>query len=429
MRSSESVQHKRIKEIICNKLKEWAGAAIKEYQSSGHYLDVFAVTPLGVTIYVEVIWSSSKGNFFRDLSMIQSSNANVKLIVVSPKILNNEKFQREFEKVAISQQRYNVAMHGEFIDGERILNDSDYVETELKQCIMKLIQKVKIRGKVVGVQARFEPPQPRHPDKIQEMLLSNLFPLINYPTEMFVSPTSIKRRSSFYAKFGGKIDSYSFLPKNNNLYTFDDLRNPDSPFRTAISTNKISVEKTSDWIVSSAKRDDLIDLFNQALRKYCRTRGLNFDRRHHRFVCSLKDGGPRLFTWRTERGGRSIPRVMAKLMKGLDGNVLFGKHYAARLRFIIFDESIFLRIAPTMTFTSDGYKPIRSKKLASLMSRYLSKQYNNTYLDSVRYWGKFLSKLDTKISIPTGGPPIEVDSTPISIKVNVGIAREGELQN
>ncbi len=168
----------------------------------------------------------------------------------------------------------------------------------------------------------------------------------------------------------------------------------------------------------------MIDLFNQTLRKYCRTRGLRYVKRYRRFVCSLKDNDTRLFTWRPERSGRSITRAMAKLMKGSDGNVLFGKHYAARLRFMIFDNRMFLRIAPTMTFTSDGYAPIRSKKLASLMSRYLSKQYNDTYLDTVQFWGKFLSKLDLKISMPTGGRPIEVDSTPISIGINVGIARE-----
>ncbi len=257
MSSSESIQHKRIKEIIRDKLKEWTDAGIEEYQSSGHYLDVFAVTSSGITISVEIIWSSSRGNFFRDLSLIQSSSANAKFVVASPKVLNNEEFQREFEKVAIAQQRYNVAMHGEFIDGERVLNDPDYVETELKQCVMKLIRKVKIRGKTVGVQAIFEPPQPRHPDRIQENLISNLFPVIDYPKEIFVGPTSIKKRALFYKKLGSKIDPYSFLPKNNKLYTFNDLRNPDSPFREVLSTSKISIEKTDDWIASDEKRNDL----------------------------------------------------------------------------------------------------------------------------------------------------------------------------
>jgi len=82
MRSSESIEHKKIKEIVCERLKEWTGATIQEYQSSGHALDVFAATPLGVTICVEIIWSGSRGNFFRDLSLIHNAERNVKAGII-----------------------------------------------------------------------------------------------------------------------------------------------------------------------------------------------------------------------------------------------------------------------------------------------------------------------------------------------------------
>jgi hypothetical protein len=54
-------------------LKEWVGATLQEYQSSGHELDVLAMTPDGTSIYVEVIWSASLQNFYRDMFMIQNS--------------------------------------------------------------------------------------------------------------------------------------------------------------------------------------------------------------------------------------------------------------------------------------------------------------------------------------------------------------------
>jgi len=79
--SSESAQHRELKEIISKKLKEWTGATLQEYPSSGHELDVFGVTSTGISIYVEIIWSSSRTNFFRDMNMIQTSDANVKLVV------------------------------------------------------------------------------------------------------------------------------------------------------------------------------------------------------------------------------------------------------------------------------------------------------------------------------------------------------------
>jgi len=96
---SESVQHREIKKLFGKKLKEWTGATLQEFPSSGHKLDVFAVTPTGISIYAEIIWSSSRSNFFRDMSMIQTSSANVKMVIVSPEVLRNEGYKREFEKV------------------------------------------------------------------------------------------------------------------------------------------------------------------------------------------------------------------------------------------------------------------------------------------------------------------------------------------
>lgn len=90
------------------------------------------------------------------------------------------------------------------------------------------------------------------------------------------------------------------------------------------------------------------------------------------------------------------------------------------------DDDIFLKVSPTMTFTYDGYRSIRSAKLASLMSRYLSKQYNSQYLNLVRFWSKFLSKLDVLISIPAGKESIVVESEPMAAPVDVGIKRGRE---
>jgi len=67
---SESFEHKKIKDSISVKLREWFGVSVKEYPSSGHELDIFAVTPDGISIYVEIIWSDTSTNFFRDMSII-----------------------------------------------------------------------------------------------------------------------------------------------------------------------------------------------------------------------------------------------------------------------------------------------------------------------------------------------------------------------
>lgn len=425
MTSSESVQHRKIKEVICQKLREWTGATLPEYQSSGHELDVFAVTSNGISICAEIIWTSTRSNFFRDMTLIQASDADVKLVIVSPKILRNDKYRRAFEKVAISQRRLNFAMYGEFIDGEKIITNPNYLEIEFKNMILDLLKHVQIRGKAVGIRAKFEPPKPTPADEIDEQLSSNLFPVEKYPSTIFVSPTNFTSATAIYRECGDRIKPYPFLLKRRKLYTFNDLRKTSSPFSGIISKDEITMEKVSDWMQDDSKRNDLMYLFNLSLMKYCRRRGVDHDKAHQRFVCRLRRGQTsRFFTWR--RKMRVTPRVIAQCMKDKDGNTLFCKHYAARLRFMMIDNNIFLRISPTITFTSDGYHPFRSPKLASLMSRYVSKQYNSEYLDLVRFWGKFLSKLDALISIPTGETTIEIDSSPLLTPVGVGIAEERE---
>lgn len=311
MPPSESIQHRKIKDIICEKLKEWTGATLQEYPSSGHELDVLAVTPTGISIYVEIIWSRS--NFFRDMSMIQSSDVDVKLVVVSPKIFGNDKYQREFEKVAISQRRLNFAMYGDFIDGKKILNEPDYLETEIKDIVLSLLKHVQIRGKVIKPRVQIEPPKPRSADEIGEHLSSNLFPVKKYPSTIFVSPTSVRYVREVYGKIGREIEKPPFLPKNKKFYTFDDLRKSSSPFLPIISKDEITEEKVSDWIYDNNKRNDLMYLFNVALRKYCQNRGLHYDKKHDRFVCLLRNGRTNFFRWRPKT--KFVTRRIAELVK------------------------------------------------------------------------------------------------------------------
>jgi hypothetical protein len=140
--ASESYEHKRIKTLISERLKKWTGATLQEYQSSGHELDVFAVTLDGISIHVEIIWTNSLQNFFRDIAMIQASDAKVKLVVASPKIVTNTKCQREFEKIAVSQRRLGFAVHGDLIDGTKIIGNDKYLETEFKHILLDLLDHV-----------------------------------------------------------------------------------------------------------------------------------------------------------------------------------------------------------------------------------------------------------------------------------------------
>jgi hypothetical protein len=418
---SESEQHKKIKDLIGCHLKEWTGATLQEYPSSGHELDVLAMTPDGISIYIEVIWAATLQNFYRDMFMVQNSDANVKLVIANPKLLADEKCQRIFEKAAISQRKFGVAMYGELIDGERVLSDKSYVENEIKAVILNMVAHVQKYGKTVGRHPEITLPEPEIADKIEEDLLSNLFPILSFPATIYSSPTWARRVGDVFKALGDAVENQPFLPKNRRLYTFDNLNNPASVFAPIINKNEIFEESSTVWLKDELKRNDLIYLFNLSLEKYCRKRNMRYDRDHDRYVCLLKDGKDYLFGWRAKL--KYIERKVARrILK--NGELVFCIHYAASLNFMYIDESLFLKIEPTKVFTSDGTKPIRKQMLAKLMSRYLSKEYNKSYMSSVRFWAKFLSKLDAKLTISIGSQHIEIDTNPVGTHIPVGIARE-----
>ena len=58
------------------------------------------------------------------------------------------------------------------------------------------------------------------------------------------------------------------------------------------------------------------------------------------------------------------------------------------------------------------------------MSRWIPRQYNESYLNLVRFWAKYLSKLDTVITISAGDQRIVVDTQPAMTKIMVGISKE-----
>ncbi len=93
---------------------------------------------------VEVIWSTSKTNFFRDLTLVLSSNAEIKIVVVNPEIAKNTELVRYFERI-----RQTEAAKGYTYIGLVSWNSSNLdlnfhvIESELD----KIIEKRKEKGK------------------------------------------------------------------------------------------------------------------------------------------------------------------------------------------------------------------------------------------------------------------------------------------
>jgi hypothetical protein len=400
-------------------LKEWTGATLDEYQSSGHELDVLGMTADGISICLEIIWSPSLNNFYRDMLLVHNSDSDVKIVIANPEILENEKCKRIFEKSAISQRKQGIAFCGNMINGQKILDDKAYVENYLKGLVFELIAQIREHGKVAP-DARKEHtlPEPKAAETIEENLLSNLFPVVSHPTIIYSSATYARNTRFVFDRLGENVRNHPFLLKNKRLYAFDDIKEASSVFAPLTDKRDVTEEYASNWLQNDYKRNDIIYLLNLTIQKYCEKRKMIYDKRHDRFVCLLDNGKDSVFTWRA--GTRYVTRRIAKRVFSSQNELIFCVHYAARLNFLYLNRSLFLRIDPTKVFTEDGVNPINRDELAKLMSLYLSKEWNNLYLNSVRFWAKLLSRLDMNIHIPAEKQTIEISTSPYSTKMPVG---------
>jgi hypothetical protein len=140
MNKSETDEHKRIKGKIQQALQQWLkGAGISEYPHSGQEADVFYVTYNGTTIIVEIIWSDGYTHFLEDLHIIQNSNATVKIVIVNPTILNNERFVHHYDKIRVAEfvKGYLISR---LIDGSKILRDAKYLNKTVRDIILNLLE-------------------------------------------------------------------------------------------------------------------------------------------------------------------------------------------------------------------------------------------------------------------------------------------------
>lgn len=135
-RNPETSEHFTLKKLLRNKFEEWYGPSIDEYPGSGHELDVFSVTYKGIKIMVEIIWTPTKTNFFRDMGIVYTSDARIKVVAINPKLFSNEEITRWFQKLRVSEASKGYVLLPLF-DGLKLLQDASYV-AHLKETLDEL---------------------------------------------------------------------------------------------------------------------------------------------------------------------------------------------------------------------------------------------------------------------------------------------------
>jgi len=150
--------------MVTKAFKEWLGVAVEEYPDTGHELDVLSVTLNSIKIMVEIIWTPSTTNFYRDMTIILASDAHLKVVVVNPTIIINGEFRRAYEKMQASEILKGYRM-SDMIDGQKLLTDETYLANDFKKLVLDLIGAIdeSIKDKIKQLKSQILLNQPLSP--------------------------------------------------------------------------------------------------------------------------------------------------------------------------------------------------------------------------------------------------------------------------
>ena len=259
------------------------------------------------------------------------------------------------------------------------------------------------------------------PDKIEEVIHSNLFPVTKLPSLIWAAPTTFWEKSRVYYQLGNNISP--FVLREKYLYTFSNLNEEKNRLRLAIDTHEIKSINIKEWFNDIDKSRWLIDLLASETRKFTRKAGLFFDKTSKQFYGDKKIIVDEKFSWtaHVRKGKRGLIIPYAKKDKDTGKETIyFFRHRAVGLRFQIIGNELFLQIDPGWEFSIDGSFLIKGKRRSVLNTRLQSRLKNDVEFDEMRFWSWILSD-GAKIMMGDEQNPIEINFRPLSFKTSYGV--------
>ena len=256
-----------------------------------------------------------------------------------------------------------------------------------------------------------------HPDPVEEMLLSNLLPVIEYPTTIWSAPTEARQPSDVWEKVP---DNPPFKLVEKRLYTFTNLQK-DNPFEPVIDSSGIRSEPVGPWMYDSDKWKWFIYLMHQELKNWCYKHAMLENKGRFFFRPAMEEGleKDRLYVGFTK--GR--PRTVTKKCIRPDGSV-FWVHQGTRLKFETLGERLYLKVDPCWVFTQNGKDVLRGKGVGPLSTRWGGKEQNGPILRHLVFWGHVLADGRNQIHIPVTDSRIRIGRIPSLTNINVGIEND-----
>lgn len=253
---------------------------------------------------------------------------------------------------------------------------------------------------------------------LKERIISNLFPIVEFPKEIFSAGSRFQTESEVLEACGGP-GPLPFVLKGSRLYALEPL-NENSVFMPALKENcNSSPLQFSEWLSNSERVPWAIELLNRLLRYHAWKRGMRFDEAQCLFYFTRSK--PKKLWW--EIGGKTIQReVTAPFTKWIPfegfgrAEVQCGwRHEAVRAGFVQALGTLFLRLEPAWLLTElDGKTPSTTGPVGPLEPFPQYQEENGDVLRTLRFWSAVLAKGHRELRVDTGTNPIRVRLTPVS---------------
>jgi len=262
-------------------------------------------------------------------------------------------------------------------------------------------------------------------DRVQERIVSNLFPVLELPDQIFSAETPLRDKADIQAY---SDDAPPFLLREGSLWTFTNLRNEAASFGRAIRAETVRNDPFNTWFSDADRARWAVELLNICLKDNAWKRFLRLDKDRHRYFFPPKNNLPKRIYWKiggtvTKREVTTRHYVTVMRPDGTKEKVQSGwRQQAVQARFALLPFGLFLCVEPTwMLTTGDGKTPCGGPRVGPILSHWLNQERNGQILRSLRFWSLVLARGQAEVFIRTGQGPIRIGLTPASGCLDFGI--------
>lgn len=282
------------------------------------------------------------------------------------------------------------------------------------------------------------------PETIGETLVSNLLPIKSLPASIWRAPLRLELASTRGTITGFPRDRELrdilrekmrasghrrgwppvFVRSSNDLICFSDLDNNPGYMGSLVDARRSRRMSIEDALSDGQGARELSWLINEAVRLQMHRQGLSYDRKGKRYFYEANGSDERRVKWRSRHGGREV----VKCYRNRDGDVVRWRHRAVKIEVVSIGPSLFLRVIPTLMFSSDGsWNGVWSdSRVGPLATKVQSREFNWQVRYLIHFWASVLGKGKTPIAVPLGQSMMLVSPDPLEVELPRGISGDAK---